>query len=117
MDRIVNNLWAELRPFGEGIDGGEGFLLKPTLLLSNHDFDSEHDQLGNGITWLQRGGRDYHQPNNEWHGIGLNIKGKFQDDEWLGEGENSWAAAYFAMCKYQPEIEAEIANMIHEFRP
>jgi len=52
MDRIVNNLWAELRPFGEGIDGGEGFLLKPTLLLSNHDFDSEHDQLGNGITWL-----------------------------------------------------------------
>ena len=60
-------------------------------------FDIEGNKICfNSSNNLVRGTEKYYPPNN-WLGIGLKVKGKYKNDEWLDPLSKDWAIAYYSI--------------------
>lgn len=69
-------------------------------ILKNKEY---FDIKGNKICFnsnnnLVRGTEKYYPPNN-WLGIGLKVKGKYENDEWLDPRSKDWAIAYYSITQ------------------
>ena len=71
----------------------------PVLRLCKADFDASLDleyESEKGELHI-KGGFNYHEPSREWLRVGLNVRGKYENDKWMGESEEEgeWIVAYY----------------------
>ena len=64
---------------------GSILVLSPDLLMPSLDYDFTNKQ--DDGTVYERGGHCYNRPYG-WYRFALNVKGKYEDDIWLGEHRN-----------------------------
>ena len=58
-------------------------------------------------------GTEKNYPPYGWFGIGLNVLGKYDNDEWLDKNTNKWAIAYYSVGQNTSSIKIrEILNKI-----
>ena len=70
-------------------------------ILNNKDYQNYLDYEGNTISPnssynLMRGTEKYYPPYG-WFGIGLKVKGEYDNDDWLDKNSNKWAIAYYSI--------------------
>ena len=69
------------------------------ILKNKEYFDIEGNKLCfNSSNNLARGTEKYYPPYN-WLGIGLKVKGKYENDEWLDPRSKDWAIAYYSITQ------------------
>ena len=68
------------------------------LRLCRADFDANLDlEFPTKEGQIQnRGDFSYHQPSCDWLRVGLNVKGRYENDDWMGTsgGHGEWVVAY-----------------------
>ena len=83
--------------------------------------ETQLDPAGNRISgWgvgEKRGRRDYNPPLG-WIGIGLKVKGKFENDDWIGmnNSDGEWCVAYHGVGRSEqnPERVKQITGLIYK---
>ena len=67
-----------------------------TYVLNVNDYDKRGNKTFTQGYKQKRGGLDYHQPSDTWERVGLNVRCRFHDDEWIDKdgNPNEWAVAY-----------------------
>lgn len=70
--------------------GPKEFYLPDDICDPKYDYDFRH--INDHNKTFYKGGYEYKRPCG-WIKYGLNVKGKYENDEWLG-GKNEWAVSY-----------------------
>ena len=69
------------------------------ILKNKEYFDIKGNKICfNSSNNLVRGTEKYYPPNN-WLGIGLKVKGKYKNDQWLDPRSKDWAIAYYSITQ------------------
>ena len=73
----------------------------PDTSLFDPEFDVDYTDISDGKTKYDRGGERYYRPRGWWR-FALKVKGKYEDDKWLGEpgprlhsSKGEWPVCYY----------------------
>ena len=103
------------------------------IQISPDLLDPNGDKFENWCKNKIRGGERYIPPTKDWYGIGLNVKDKYENNDWLDNKnkKGEYAIAYLGINtflkdkeqilrntkKYADEISNMISNKLYEFEP
>ena len=90
-------------------------ILTGAFKLTKDMLDHRGNRLWQSEENKTRGNKPYYPPMG-WIGIGLNVKGKYEDDNWIGNHNNSdeWCVAYHGVSRggsSSDEIKNNIGNI------
>ena len=103
------------------------------IQISPELLDPNGDKYENWCRNKIRGGERYFPPTKDWYGIGLNVKDKYENNDWLDNKnkKGEYAIAYLGLNtflkdkeqilkdakKYTDQISNMISNKLYEYEP